>query len=806
MFNRKFLILFFLLILSTSSIFVYFLSSPYCKSIKIISSINDFGTNHIKDCFSTYQVKRSVKTSLRDYPLLYNFVASIYSNTSSKKVVRFNLNDPANLEDIKIAKKDGQTELPSKIIGLSNQKIQPQTSYESFDELSFNEWKRSHADNYNSKFLDDDLINSDNIENLDIYWSFSTIKNNSIIKSENSFSPYKFNEKNLRNDWKQNIQVNPIFINGKLIFVSADWKIICLDILKKKILWELQSIFQPSRRGIAAYSKNGKDFLILPIGGKTYKINIETGKKVKTFGENGSINVATITSPIIDLETNEIIITNHANKSVYKIDLDDGYIKSHIALFDPKKRNWAGGSPWAGTAYDNVNKIIYIPTGNPIPSLYGVKRPGFNKGSSSIIALDLKEEKIIWRFQDVFHDLWDYDLAFPPILDDIKIGNKKFSVVVVVSKTGNAIILDRFSGSPIFDIDFVKVEKSSVEGEKNSTYQRKYTLPERLSEIEYTNKDYSKLNIESQLEIKDKLSRSRIGYFPPPSFDKDTIIFGIHGGGEWPGGSLNPKEDSIYVPINNYPWKLKPYYYSTEILTTFDNKFSKIYENYLTNCSSCHGKKRNGQNIQQGEKRLKYVPSLVGLTVSRNLKDKFKYKKFKEKHVNSNLNEKDFKDIKELFKNWDKKLLDKNQIKVESNGYAWSKFETTDGIPASNPPWGYVVKLNLRSGKIDWKTPVGYDLRIEKNKPVGTAIFGGTALNSGNVLFVTGTHDNIVYGINSVTGKIIWEYKMVAAGSAPPTLFKYQNKQYLVVFSSGGSYYEYKDKSSSVYIFTVKDN
>ena len=89
---------------------------------------------------------------------------------------------------------------------------------------------------------------------------------------------------------------------------------------------------------------------------------------------------------------------------------------------------------------------------------------------------------------------------------------------------------------------------------------------------------------------------------------------------------------------------------------------------------------------------------------------------------------------------------------------------------------------------------------------VGTAIFGGTALNSGNVLFVTGTHDNIVYGINSVTGKIIWEYKMVAAGSAPPTLFKYQNKQYLVVFSSGGSYYEYKDKSSSVYIFTIKDN
>ena len=71
------------------------------------------------------------------------------------------------------------------------------------------------------------------------------------------------------------------------------------------------------------------------------------------------------------------------------------------------------------------------------------------------------------------------------------------------------------------------------------------------------------------------------------------------------------------------------------------------------------------------------------------------------------------------------------------------------------------------------------------------------------MLFVTGTHDNLVYGINSYNGKIIWEYEMNAAGSAPPTLFSYKGEQYLVVVSTGGAYHRYKDKDSRIYIFNV---
>ena len=268
---------------------------------------------------------------------------------------------------------------------------------------------------------------------------------------------------------------------------------------------------------------------------------------------------------------------------------------------------------------------------------------------------------------------------------------------------------------------------------------------------------------------------------------------------------MNPFEDAIYVPVNNYPWKIKPYFYSTEISTKFGEKLQSAKKIYLNKCSSCHGKNRNGVNIKKGEKQLEYIPSLVGITLLDHYKKNFDFNYINQKHKDLNINSEDYKKLKNLFISWDKKLVEKNKIRVRANGLAWSEFTTSDGNPASNPPWGYVAKLDLKTGKILWKTPVGYEKMLNNAKPIGTSIFGGSALNSGGILFVTGTHDNLIYGINSITGEIVWEYKMNAAGSAPPTLFSHNGDQYLVVISTGGAYYRYKDKDSRIYVFKIKN-
>ena len=79
--------------------------------------------------------------------------------------------------------------------------------------------------------------------------------------------------------------------------------------------------------------------------------------------------------------------------------------------------------------------IVYVVAGNPRPALYGVNRPGDNKNSSSIIAIDLESKKINWAFQDVAHDLWDYDISSPPIIHDLRIDQNNFEVVIALTKT-----------------------------------------------------------------------------------------------------------------------------------------------------------------------------------------------------------------------------------------------------------------------------------------------------------------------------------------------------------------------------------
>ena len=253
--NKKIIFIsIFLFLIIASSVPLYLFTSSFCKTYKIIYSVKDFGLNQINDCFSRYQMKQSVKEILRDYPLLYNLAASF----KDKNIKDFELNKPPKSEDLINLPSD--IEKPKNIVGLINNESNHRTDYKSFKKQTFEKWTRSHGDNYNLKFLNDNNINLDNIQNLKLFWSYSTIDDDYKFSDTSTHSPYILNKKNLKNKWKQNIQVNPIFLNGKLVFISADWKIVCVDIESKKVLWELQTIFPPSRRGIVAYTKNETTF------------------------------------------------------------------------------------------------------------------------------------------------------------------------------------------------------------------------------------------------------------------------------------------------------------------------------------------------------------------------------------------------------------------------------------------------------------------------------------------------------------------------------------------------------------------
>ena len=125
-----------------------------------------------------------------------------------------------------------------------------------------------------------------------------------------------------------------------------------------------------------------------------------------------------------------------------------------------------GGAPvWNTPAVDPELGLIYFGTGNPGPDYNGSIRKGDNLFSTSIVALDAKTGKYRWHFQQVHHDIWDYDAASPVVLFDLDYDGVKHKAIAEASKTGWVYILDRTNGQPLVGID----EKAVLQEPRQAT-------------------------------------------------------------------------------------------------------------------------------------------------------------------------------------------------------------------------------------------------------------------------------------------------------------------------------------------------
>src|SRR4029077_8590943 len=123
----------------------------------------------------------------------------------------------------------------------------------------------------------------------------------------------------------------------------------------------------------------------------------------------------------------------------------------------------------------------FVPTGSASPDYYGGERIGDNRYANSIVALRASTGKVVWSFQTVHHDLWDYDNAAPPALVTITHDGKRVDVVLQATKSGQLFVLDRNSGAPVFPVEERRVPASTVFGERASPTQPFNTVLPALS-------------------------------------------------------------------------------------------------------------------------------------------------------------------------------------------------------------------------------------------------------------------------------------------------------------------------------------
>ncbi len=137
----------------------------------------------------------------------------------------------------------------------------------------------------------------------------------------------------------------------------------------------------------------------------------------------------------------------------------------------PGSRTGAANA-WSVIVTDPARHLVFVPTGSASPDYYGGERKGDDKWANSVVALQAKTGKLVWGFQLVHHDLWDYDTAAPPLLTTLVRKGARIPVVIQGNKTGNLFVLNRENGKACFP------------GRKNATSRKakcRVNLPRRRS-------------------------------------------------------------------------------------------------------------------------------------------------------------------------------------------------------------------------------------------------------------------------------------------------------------------------------------
>jgi len=462
-------------------------------------------------------------------------------------------------------------------------------------------------------------------------------------------------------------------------------------------------------------------------------------------------------------------------------------------------KKFGGANSWAGMSLDEQKGILYVPTGSIGGDFYGGIRKGQNLFGNSLIALDAATGKYRWHYQVVHHDLWDRDLAANPNLVTIRRNGKKIDAVAQITKHGYIFVFDRTSGQPVFPIREVPVPPSDLPGEAPWPTQPIPDLPEPFARQHFDSTQVWGLTPEKQQALMEKFRQVKYNApFTPPSKAGVWIFPGFDGGGEWGGAAVDPETGILYVNSSELPWSLTMI--DVPATQTHDRSIKGVGKTvYGKYCISCHGAtlKGNGPSYPSLlDLDKKYTQDQVQDIIEhgKNMMPAFTQLEPSEKQALLafllHLEDKEpasgavAKAITAGKTDEKKSILD--EVPYTMTGY--NRFLDNDGYPGIKPPWGTLNAVDLNSGKLLWKVPLGEyaELRKKGFPPTGTENYGGPLVTKGGLVFIAATKDEKIRAFDKTSGKVLWEAALPAAGYATPATYMLNGKQYVVIACGGG--------------------
>lgn len=440
------------------------------------------------------------------------------------------------------------------------------------------EWPAYGGDAGGSRYAPLTQIDRANVSSLRVAWTFNT---GEVEPGSRSF------------------EATPILVDGTLFLSTPLGKIIAVDPVTGRERWRHDAKVSP-RIGFGDFTSRGVSSWLDPraaanavcrrrivaatIDGRLLALDARDGKPCPGFGSKGVVSLREglrnvpfefaeyeVTSPPAII--GELIVVGSAVADNNRTDAASGEVRAYHARTgakvwswdpvpqddrDPAYATWRGddahrtgaSNAWSVLAADSARGLVFVPTSSPSPDYYGGKRLGRNDYANSIVALRAATGAVVWHFQTVHHDLWDYDNASPPALVNVTINGRARPAVLQATKTGMLFVLDRETGEPLVPVEERAVPPSDVLGEEAWPTQPFSALPP-LSPHRLTDDDVFGLSDATRNACRAEIASLRNeGIFTPPSL-RGTLAFPSNiGGAHWGGVAWDAAREVAVVPVN----------------------------------------------------------------------------------------------------------------------------------------------------------------------------------------------------------------------------------------------------------------
>ena len=651
-------------------------------------------------------------------------------------------------------------------------------------------------------------------------------------KARSHYSPLKqINRRNvadLKVAWtydtgdKGEYQANNLIVAGVLYTASPTRKVIALDAATGRELWkwdprsERPDTGGARERGLVFWQNEtgGEQRLFTGVGNHLYALDANSGQPIRSFGENGSIHLGSgldlPVPPNVGLNTPGVIYRDlliigglGGPGAVRAFDVRTGLRRWVFHLiprpgelgydtWPPEAYQTAAGlMPWSGQSLDEKRGIVYIPTKTAEPDFFGGRRHGINLFANCLIALNAATGKRLWHYQIVHHDLLDKDLPCPPVLMTVTHRGRKIDVVAQGTKHGLLFVFDRVTGEPLWPIEEKPAPSSELRGEQAWPTQPFPTKPAPLMRQRYGESDASDLSPAAHTNTLERIRVSpNFGPFPAPSI-KETVMFpGFDGGMEWGGGAADP-DGVFYVNVNEMPWLMQ----MVELRRADGTAVPSGERDYMSFCAPCHGLDRAGN-------ALSGFPSLIDvlnrktreqivLTTKQGAGRMPAFDQLSDAQRNRIVDYVLGATLSASRREGDQAAPLESDARNPTPPYAFSGFRRwldAEGYPAIKPPWGTLNAVDLNTGELKWKVPLGEypALKARGVPPTGTENYGGPIVTASGLIFIGATADETFRAFDKLTGKILWQAELPFGGNATPSTYMVNGRQFVVI-SAGGT-------------------